>query len=234
MASQMSIFTRTKSLITKTLNPNLKSLSISTFTFLSQEHQFAEPAPPSPLPPNPATGSPVYNENWRNPTPYSEAATGSLIPHGLLNNASIPRLKAMSQTIDAQALMNLFAEWMASQRWQDMRDMFDCWIRSLDMDGKPNKPDVGLYNHYIRANLMLKEPTEFLIDLVAQMDEFALVPNTATYNLVLKAMHQAGEPEAAEKCLQRLAFCSNLEIFMLFIMNNAHGFLMFWLSSCGI
>lgn len=209
MASQMAIFTRTKTLFAKTLNPNLKSLSISTFTFLSQEPQLAESTPTTPLPPNPATGSPVYSENWRNQAPNSETLTQSLIPLGLLKNASTQRVQAISQTIDAQTLMDLFANWMTSKRWSDMKEMFEYWIRSLDVHGKPNKPDVGLYNHYIRANFMLEASTAELIDLVAQMEDFAIVPNTASYNLVLKAMHQAGESEAAQKWLERSVFSSD-------------------------
>lgn len=204
MASQMAIFTRTKTLFAKTLNPNLKSLSISTFTFLSQEPQLAESTPTTPLPPNPATGSPVYSENWRNQAPNSETLAQSLIPLGLLKNASTQRVQAISQTIDAQTLMDLFANWMTSKRWSDMKEMFEYWIRSLDVHGKPNKPDVGLYNHYIRANFMLEASTAELIDLVAQTEDFAIVPNTASYNLVLKAMHQAGESEAAQKWLERM------------------------------
>ncbi|KAJ4710735.1 Pentatricopeptide repeat [Melia azedarach] len=204
MASQMSIFTRTKTLISKTLNPNLKSLSISTFTFLSQEPQLAESAEPSPLPPNPATGSPIYNENWRNPVPNKEPVAQSLIPLGFLQHSPTPRIQSLSQTLDAQHLMDVFADWMTSQRWSDMKELFEFWIRSLDKNGKPNKPDVSLYNHYLRANLMMDAGAADLLDLVAQIEDFAIVPNTASFNLVLKAMYQARETEAAEKLLQRM------------------------------
>ncbi|MCI46447.1 pentatricopeptide repeat-containing protein mitochondrial-like, partial [Trifolium medium] len=72
MASQMAILYRTRSLLTKSTNITIKS--ISTFPFLNQEPELAEPVnpiPPNPssLPPNPASGSPLYNENWRNPIP---------------------------------------------------------------------------------------------------------------------------------------------------------------------
>lgn len=42
-----------------------------------------------------------------------------------------------------------------------------------------------------------------LLDLVAQMQEYQIAPNTASYNLVLKAMFQARESEAAEKLVDR-------------------------------
>lgn len=45
-----------------------------------------------------------------------------------------------------------------------------------------------------------------LLDLVAQMDEFQINPNTASFNLVLKAMYQANETLAAEKLIERLDF----------------------------
>ncbi|KAK1558562.1 hypothetical protein Q3G72_003795 [Acer saccharum] len=54
-----------------------------------------------------------------------------------------------------------------------------------------------------------------LLDLVAQMEEFAILPNTASFNLVLKAMYEAKETEAKEKLLQRLPFCSVEEIKVL-------------------
>ncbi|KAF2294997.1 hypothetical protein GH714_030033 [Hevea brasiliensis] len=89
------------------------------------------------------------------------------------------------------------------------KELFEFWIRSLDSNGKPNKPDVDLYNHYLRANLMMGATAGDLLDLVAQMEEFALLLNTASFNLVLKAMHKAKETEAAEKLLQRMELTGN-------------------------
>ena len=99
--------------------------------------------------------------------------------------------------------MNVFAEWMASQRWGEMKQLFEFWIRSLDRAGKPNKPDVGLYNHYLRANLMTNASAAELLDLVAQMEDYDVVPNTASFNLVLKAMYKARETVASTKLLER-------------------------------
>ncbi|KAJ8774534.1 hypothetical protein K2173_016980 [Erythroxylum novogranatense] len=210
MASQMTILTRTKTLI-KTLNP---AKPISTFTFLSQEPQLA-PDPGhsdshpvtgvTPLPPNPASGSPLYNENWRHPNPFPNSPlTQSIIPFGLLHNTPGGRMHSLAQTLDLNSILNLFADWMTSQRWSDIKELFEFWIRSLDKNGKPNKPDVDLYNHYLRANLMIGATAGDLLDLVAQMEDFAISPNTASFNLVLKAMFEAKETEAAEKLLQRM------------------------------
>ncbi|KAA8532906.1 hypothetical protein F0562_032977 [Nyssa sinensis] len=208
MAS-MAILTRSRSFI-KTLNHDSVK-SITTFTFLSQEPQLAEapaptpPPPPSaPLPPNPASGSPLYNENWRNPNPSSPTLAQSLIPLGFIHQSPSSRIQSLSQTLDVQSLMNMFADWMTSQRWADMKQLFEFWIRSLDKNGKPNKPDVNLYNHYLRANLMIGASAGELLDLVAQMEDYAIAPNTASFNLVLKAMYQARETEAAQKLLERM------------------------------
>lgn len=212
MAS-MAIFNRSRSLI-KSLNPQhdfSKLKSISTFSFLSQEAQLAESPPPpqatSPLPPNPASGSPLYSQNWRNPYPPPFGSNSSLIPVSGFNQSNTSRIQALSDTLDVSSLMNTFAEWMTSHQWLDMKQLFEFWTASLDKNGKPNKPDVHLYNHYLRANLMIGASAAELLDLVAQMEDFALMPNTASFNLVLKAMHQSKETEAAEKLLQRLAFC---------------------------
>ncbi|KAL5826266.1 hypothetical protein ACOSQ4_018063 [Xanthoceras sorbifolium] len=204
MASQMAILSRTRALFRNTLYSNLKSASISTSTALSQEPQLAESTQPSPLPSNPATGSPLYNENWRNPVQNLAGTAQSLVPLEFLKHSPNSRIQAMSQMMDGQALMNVFADWMTSQRWSDMKQLFELWIRSLDKNGKPNKPDVSLYNHYLRANLMMGATAADLLDLVAQMEDFSILPNTASFNLVLKAMHQAKETEAAEKLLQRM------------------------------
>lgn len=91
-----------------------------------------------------------------------------------------------------------------------MNQLFEFWIRSLDKMGKPNKPDVNLYNHYLRAKLMIGASTGELLDLVQQMEDYAIAPNTASFNLILKAMHQARESEAAEKLFQRLEFFSSV------------------------
>lgn len=43
-----------------------------------------------------------------------------------------------------------------------------------------------------------------LLDLVANMEDYRIAPNTASFNLVLKAMAQARETVAAEKLIQRM------------------------------
>nr|POE67277.1 pentatricopeptide repeat-containing protein, mitochondrial [Quercus suber] len=95
--------------------------------------------------------------------------------------------------------MNVFADWMASQHRGEMKQLFEFWIWSLDRAGNPNKPDVGLYNHYLRANLMTNASAAELLDLVAQMEDYDVVPNTALFILVLKAMYKAKETVAATK-----------------------------------
>lgn len=53
-----------------------------------------------------------------------------------------------------------------------------------------------------------------LLDFVAQMDDFELVPNLGSFNLILKATRQAKETEAAEKLLERLVGCSSAIPFL--------------------
>lgn len=185
------------------------------------------PPAASPLPPNPSSGSPFYQENWRNPG-ASSAALGdySLVPVGFDHSSA--RIMAFSQTLDLDSLMSVFADWMLSQRWSDLKQLFEFWIRSLDASGKPNRPDVNLYNHYLRANLMMGASAGELLDLVAQMQEYDISPNTASYNLVLKAMYQAREYEAAAKLLDRMLLtgCTpddesyNLVIGLLLLKNQ--------------
>ena len=95
--------------------------------------------------------------------------------------------------------MNVFADWMASQRQGEMKQLFEFWIQSLDRARKPNKPGVGLYNNYLRANLMTNASAAQLPNLVAQMEDYEVVPNTAQFNLVHKAMYKAKETVAATK-----------------------------------
>ncbi|KAE9605574.1 hypothetical protein Lal_00024602 [Lupinus albus] len=217
MASQLAILSRSL------LRHKPHSIrTISTFPFLSQEPQLADPISPSPtttttttttttsLPPNPASGSPLYNENWRSPIPPTSLSPSSIIPVGFFNNPSFRAPNSFSDdTYDSQTLLNHFADWTASQRWDDMKNLFEAWVKSLDRNGKPNKPDVDLYNHYLRASLMIGASAAELLDLVAQMDEFGIKPNTASFNLVLKAMHQANETLAAEKLLERMLQTGN-------------------------
>ncbi|KAK4261007.1 hypothetical protein QN277_004062 [Acacia crassicarpa] len=212
MASQMAILGRTRSLI-KALQSNYANTSvktISSFPSLSQEPQLAESpatADPTPLPPNPASGSPLYNENWRSPIPPS--ATQSVIPLGFLNLVPGHRIQTMAQTFDAKSLMDQFANWVASQEWAAIKELFESWVKSLDKNGKPNKPDVNLYNHYLRANLMIGFSAGELLDLLAGMEDFGIAPNTASFNLVLKAMYHAKETEAAQKLLERMLLTGN-------------------------
>ncbi|KAG2702497.1 hypothetical protein I3760_06G092500 [Carya illinoinensis] len=181
MASQMAILSRAGTLIKTTTTTTITDScpffkTISTFTFLSQEPQLAKAthsqlaSASTPLPPNIASESPLYNENWRNPIPNSF------------------QTKAPSQTHYVHGLMNVFADWIISQRWDNMN--------------KPNKPDVNLYNHYLTANLMTDAMSAKLLDLVAQMEDYVVLPNMASFNLVLKAMHKAKETVAAIKLLK--------------------------------
>lgn len=95
--------------------------------------------------------------------------------------------------------------WMAEQRWEDMKQLFESWVRSLDAaTGKPNRPDVDLFNHYLRANLMAGALPHEMLDLADHMREFEVEPNTASYNLVLKSMVTALEAEGAEKLVERM------------------------------
>lgn len=178
--------------------------AISTQTYLCQESQIHDKA--SPLPPNPSTGSPLYQENWRSPIPSGQGHQ-SLVSTSPAFSVPTVSLSASilddARTPDVSTLMNLFADWMTSQRWLDMKQLFESWIRSLDASGKPNKPDVSLYNHYLRANLMLGATAADLLDLVARMEDYQITPNAASFNLVLKSMCQARESDAAEKLLDR-------------------------------
>lgn len=158
-----------------------------------------------PLPPNPASGSARYNENWRNPS-AALAGDSALVPVGLgfLQQTQGSRMQMLAQSLDAESLINQFADWMTTQRWEDMKLLFEIWIRSLDKNGKPNTPDVNLYNHYLRANVMIGASITELLDIVAQMDDYAVMPNTASFNLVIKAMQRTGETLAVEKLIERL------------------------------
>ncbi|CAJ1931925.1 unnamed protein product [Sphenostylis stenocarpa] len=197
MASQMAILFRTRSLLL--LKPSSLVKTISTLPFLSQEPQLVDPTP---LPPNPAAGSPLYHQNWRSPLPPSSPSSNSLAPASLYNRAS-------SEPLDPHALFDLFGDCMASHQWTEVKYLFETWVRALDKNGKPNSPDVNLFNHYLRANLMLGASAADLLDLVAQMDEFRVQPNTASFNLVLKAMCEANETVAADKLLQRMLQTGN-------------------------
>ncbi|WVZ10927.1 hypothetical protein V8G54_015457 [Vigna mungo] len=188
------ILFRTRSLLFS--KPSSLAKTISTFPFLSQEPQLTDPAP---LPPNPASGSPLYHQNWRTPVPYSHPSDHAIAPIGFYNRAS-------SDSYDPKALLDFFGDCMASNEWNEVKKTFETWVGALDKTGKPNRPDVNLFNHYLRANLMLGSSPSELLDLVAQMDDFNVKPNTASFNLVLKAMCQANETTAAEKLLQQLVF----------------------------
>ncbi|XP_039146336.1 pentatricopeptide repeat-containing protein At1g26460, mitochondrial-like isoform X2 [Dioscorea cayenensis subsp. rotundata] len=224
-----AVLARARFLLSRTmLNPSLPLRYISSSPFLSQEPQLQESPAASPLPPNPSIGSPFYNENWRHPTPSPGAAVAqSIVPLGIGAQSSV-RMMAFSQTLDAASLMNVFADWMASQRWSDLKQLFEFWIRSLDATGKLNTPDVNIYNHYLRANLMMGASPGELLDLVVQMQDYQITPNTASYNLVLKAMHQTRESEAAEKLIDRMLQTGtapddesyNLVIGLLITMNQ--------------
>ncbi|RLM84584.1 pentatricopeptide repeat-containing protein [Panicum miliaceum] len=190
-------------------NPQLLLLraAISSSRALPQQAELSpEPAAaapdPAPLPPNPSTGSPFYGENWRNPAAANPPS--SLLP-AVVGASPFGAHNRMAAYSDAAGLKETFAKWMAEQRWEDMKQLFDSWVRSLDTaTGKPNRPDVDLFNHYLRANLMTGAMPHEMLDLADHMREFEIEPNTASYNLVLKSMVTAQEAEGAEKLVERM------------------------------
>lgn len=141
----------------------------------------SDPAASSPLSPNPSSGSPFYGENWRNPAASNPAS--SHLP-AVVNSspfAAKNRMAAFSATPDAAELKETFAEWTTEQRWKDMRQLYEFCVRSLDAGtGKPNRPDVNLFNHYLRAGLMSGALPHEMLDLADQMREFQITPNTAS------------------------------------------------------
>ncbi|XP_059648773.1 pentatricopeptide repeat-containing protein At1g26460, mitochondrial [Cornus florida] len=173
-----------------------------------QSEAAAAPPPPqseAPLPPNPASGSPLYSKDWRNPVPNTAASLSQeVIPIGFINQLPIEHVQLLSKNLDVPTISNVFADWMTSQRWKDMKKLFEFWVKWLDTKGKPNQPDVNLYNQYLRANLMIKASAAKMLDLVAEMENYGIMPNTASFNLVLKAMYESRESVAAEKLLQRM------------------------------
>lgn len=184
-----------------------------------KEAQLLDVPPPSPqisMPPNPASGSPMYEENWRNAnSSYSPVAGAAAMPAylGFLQSGS--SLHNLASMLDAKGLKDQFAKWTTEQRFADLKQLFELWIKSLDHSGKPNKPDVDLYNHYLRANLMTWASTMQLIGLVEQMAHYGIEPNTASFNLVLKSMQQGNESRAAEKLIERSGYSNLLNLTIL-------------------
>lgn len=169
-----------------TLLPKTLTLSrrlISTFPFLSQKPQLDEepqdpplPSSTSPLPPNPSSGSPLYQQNWRNPNAAAAASAAPASTQSIVPIGHSFKMASFSQTLDAASLMDVFADWMTSKRWSDLKQLFEFWVKSLDASGKPNKPDVNLFNHYLRANLMMGATAGELLDLLVEMEEYEIAP----------------------------------------------------------
>ncbi|VFQ72380.1 unnamed protein product [Cuscuta campestris] len=204
MAS-MAILTRSRPII-RTASQGHRC--IATFPFLSQEAQLAEvssaaipPPAAAALPPNPVSGSQMYTNNRLH-------SGSTIVPLSLMQQSASHRIQSLAHTLDAQGLIDYFSNWMTESKWMDLKQLFEFWIRSQDKNGKPNKPDVNLYNHYLRANLMLELPVKDLITLVHHMEDFGLLPNAASQNLILKAMYQSKDPaayvEAAQQLIERM------------------------------
>lgn len=159
------------------------------------------------LPRNPASGTPFMRGNrWFSIVSAVAPDDVARIPVslGFLRVIPTDQMRALSRKLDAEALTGQFSRWMASKRWADVKQLFEFWIRALDASGNPNVPDVNLYNFYLQANLMVGASPAELIDLVERMDYYGISPNTASFNLVLKAMQQAGETKAAETLIERM------------------------------
>ncbi|KAL7132711.1 hypothetical protein ABFS83_12G092400 [Erythranthe nasuta] len=180
-----------------TRRPTFKS--ISTFAHLRRQSQPLEPPPlQNPLPANPKSLSSTLSDS-----PVITAAQVH-ISYGFLPGKFDEQMKSLAKMLAAKSLIDQLSDWMTEHRWAEVKQLFEFWIRSLDNSGKPNKPDVNLYNHYLRASMLLGTPPGELLNIVAQMDDCGVLPNTASFNLVLKAMQLAGESRAAERLIGRM------------------------------
>lgn len=116
------------------------------------------------------------------------------------------RLKRIAKSLDLEAIKELFSDWMTLQKWGDMKALFEVWITCYDKNGKLNKPDLDLFNHSLRANLMMKAKPADMVQLIEDIQGIGMKVNTASYNLVLKAMHQEGDIIGAVNLLDWYAF----------------------------
>ncbi|KAL1806278.1 hypothetical protein ACET3Z_029346 [Daucus carota] len=187
------IFNRSRPLLLRTLKP-IFSKPISTSPFLSQQ-----PQPLSPDPPTPAPSSQTSSATWTHPP----GSTHSLVPLDFLQT-HVVKLVRIAESLDLESIKELFADWMTLQKWHDMKKVFEHWSSCYDKNGKLNKPDVGLYNHYLRANLMLKASPSQLLELVSGMESLGIHPNTASFNLILKTMYLYKEVDTAVQLLDRM------------------------------
>ncbi|XP_063939654.1 pentatricopeptide repeat-containing protein At1g26460, mitochondrial isoform X2 [Daucus carota subsp. sativus] len=179
------IFNRSRPLLLRTLKP-IFSKPISTSPFLSQQ-----PQPLSPDPPTPAPSSQTSSATWTHPP----GSTHSLVPLDFLQT-HVVKLERIAESLDLESIKELFADWMTLQKWHDMKKVFEHWSSCYDKNGKLNKPDVGLYNHYLKANLMLKASPSQLLELVSGMESLG--------NLILKTMYLYKEVDTAVQLLDRM------------------------------
>ncbi|KAL8104570.1 hypothetical protein AgCh_028690 [Apium graveolens] len=180
------IFNRSRPLLLKTLNP-IFFKPISTSSFLSQQSQQLISDPPNP----------ISQENRINPS----GSTQSLIPLEFLQSR-VERLRIMAHTLDLEGIKELFADWMTLKKWDDMKFVFDVWIESYDKNGKLNQPDLDLFNHILRALLMMNETPSKMLQWIQNVQGLGLMKvNTASYNLVLKAMREQRKVDDAVKLL---------------------------------
>ncbi|ONM24994.1 Pentatricopeptide repeat-containing protein mitochondrial [Zea mays] len=84
----------------------------------------------APLPPNPSTGSPFYTQNWRNPAAANPPS--SLLPTVVAGSPFGAQhfMAAFYDAPDVTGLKETFAKYMAEQRWEDMKHLFDHWKRA--------------------------------------------------------------------------------------------------------
>ncbi|KAK1379475.1 Pentatricopeptide repeat-containing protein [Heracleum sosnowskyi] len=188
------IFNRSRPLLLKTLNP-IFFKPISTSPFLSQQPQYLISDPPTP----PFEPTHISSDNRRN----SSGLTQSLVPLEFVKPREL-MLKEMAESLDLEGIKEMFADWMTMQRWDDMIDMFEVWVSGYDKNGNPKKPDLDLFNHYLRANLMKRKSPDRMLDLLMMIQGYNLKANTASFNLILKSMHEHRERDAAVNLLDKM------------------------------
>lgn len=98
------------------------------------------------------------------------------------------RFKRIALSLDLEALKEIFATWTTLQKWDDVKLLYDIWLTCYDKNGKQNVPDLGLFNNYLRANLMSNASPVSMRELASTFEAYGRKLNTASHNLILEAM----------------------------------------------
>ncbi|BBM99999.1 protein MpPPR_7 [Marchantia polymorpha subsp. ruderalis] len=182
-------------------------INLGAFTYgrknFSTSASESQPPSESEVPaPQPAAGYSAVSSPLRS---YSPVLSGfSVLPHpaaGLPAGLSPPsNVGSLSLEFLGREMSNL----LSLGKLEETIRLFEEWVKSPGLDGKPKVPNLMVYNLLLHAKLRIGADPRNLLQVLKEMEMSGINPNLLTFNFLLRAIFRHRDSIMAEKIIARM------------------------------